>query len=301
MSGQTVSELWSEVFALQSEIEEFCVDLLQTKQVFEPMSLRPPRHSPPELGFFQAVSWLYAFYIDVGGTSFRFLIEKFSVFHLDAQGGKKCHYEVVRSLRTYLQHNLNLESKHDRQVQRACEDWFLERCGSVFPESDTEWNDLLYGVLCDSVQFLETALICIREINRDESREFIIGQWTLRLNRFHPKHEFQAIVEKVIHDFGQPWLDAYQIADRNYDKWCRALKYGAEDYVFELEARKLVEQTLLSDFESLLPITGEDIMREFGIPPSREVGRQLTKARAIYIQCPMPSDALIARLRESLT
>ena len=95
---------------------------------------------------------------------------------------------------------------------------------------------------------------------------------------------------------GQDFLDPARICDRYYDKWSKELRLRTGEYDFEFEARKLIEHTLLTDAELPLPITGQDIIRQLGIPPGPGVGRLLKKARILYNETPGSKAELIERL-----
>ena len=299
MARQSVNNLWSQISDLHDEINKRSSCILQIRRVIEEMTLRIPQDSSPQLTFYQTVSWLYVFYLEAGRLSFRFLNERLPTYHLDDEHVYRDHYADVRRIRTFLQHNLNIDSKRDLELQRRCEEWFSTRCGSAMPGNDTEWNECLVSVLGESVAFLKAVVTCIREIKRDESSNMIARQWTVRLTRTHPKADYEAIVSKVINDIGQNAIDASQLTERHYEQWSKELRSRSEDYRFETEARKLIERTLLSDYDPPLPITGEDVMREFGIPPGPEVGRLLRRARIIYLDRPSNVAELVARLKQS--
>ena len=132
--------------------------------------------------------------------SIRFLLRQLSVYGLEQGGRHNQHYEQVRLLRTYLQHNLNLDSQDDLDTQRRCEDWFVESCGSVMPGSVREWESCLTRILLDAESLLFAAVECVRIVERDESSRLVVGQWSIRLSRYHPIQHFEELVAIVIHD-----------------------------------------------------------------------------------------------------
>ena len=300
MDGQSVGELWYRVLALRDELDRLSISMLGDKSAFEDVSLRLPRDTPYELAFYQTVSWLYVLYMETGRVSLQFIMEHFPTYGLDGAESHGRHYELIRQLRTYLQHNLSLESMTDFQIQRACEEWLSIHCGSSVPSNEADWHLCLIAILRASETFLEKTIVCVREMEKDESNGLIIGQWTARLSRYHPKHEFERIVAQVTHDIGQDWIDASLLVERHYEKWGKELQSRSEDYVFKVEARRLIERTLLSDNDPPLPISGTDVMREFGIPPGPEVGKMLGRAKSIYLANPSDGERLIASLRRSL-
>ena len=93
----------------KQELERRAYSLIGVQRMaFQEMSVRNPRFSPPELGFYQTVTWLYAFYYESGRVSLRFLRDHLHTYRFDIDGNHLRHYEEVGRLRTYLQHNLNL-------------------------------------------------------------------------------------------------------------------------------------------------------------------------------------------------
>ena len=298
MAESSVASLMYQVGVLKQELEERVASLIGISRVaFQETSIRNPRFSSPELGFYQTVTWLYVFYYETGRISLRFLIDRLETYRLDQDGDRRRHYEHIGRLRTFLQHNLNLDSVQDMKTRRACEEWFSKACRSAIPGRDEEWNLCLVHILSDSEAFLAATIDCVRAIERDDASNMIIHQWSTRLLRYHPKHEFENLVSMVIHDIGQDSLDPTQLTERYYEGWSRNLRFRSEGYIFEEEARRLIEQTILNEAQLPLPISGLDIMREFGIPRGPRVGDLLRKAKALYDADPCSPERLIARLK----
>ena len=300
MVEQTPTSLMYQIGASKEDLESRCASLLGVRRAaFQEMVLRSPRFSPPELAFYQVVTWLYGFYYEAGRVSLQFLIRLLPTYGLEYGGSHRRHYEDVQRLRTFLQHNLNLDSRHDLETQRICEDWFSESCGSVMPGSGCEWNRCVARILFESGELLSAVVNCVRAVEKDESSASIVAQWSSRLSRFHPIHEFEELVTIVINDMGQSSLDAHRVTARHYDQWSKDLQLRSDDYVFEYEARRLIEQSLLNEDELPLPITGRDVIRELGISPGVEVGRLLAQARVLYMANPCNRKQLLERLLES--
>ena len=298
MGEQPISSRMYQIGVQKQDLERRAYSLIGVQRMaFQEMSVRNPRFSPPELGFYQTVTWLYALYYESGRISLRFLMDRFNTYGYDQNGHHRRHYEDTGRLRTYLQHNLNLDSIKDAKTHQICEEWFSKACGSAIPSMEREWNECLVRILNDSELFLAAVIDCVRAIERDESSKLIVEQWTVRLRQFHPKHEFEDLVAMVIHDVGQDSLDPVQITERYYDQWTRNLKFRSEDYIFIEDARRLIEQTILNEAELPPPISGADIMRELGIPPGPDVGILLRKAKDSYDVSPCTADELINRLK----
>ena len=297
MTDESPSSLMYKVVALKQELASRSAILLGSEPAaFQEITVKHPRLEPPELGFHQAVSWLYCFYYEAGRVSLTFLIGRFHVFGLDDDGMCQTHFEAVRGLRTYLQHNLDRSSLASLRVLRRCEGWFTSSCGSAIPGNDQEWTTCLMRVLAGTQRLLEAAVDCVREIERDEGCTTMVGEWSFRLHGYHPRSEFIRLVDIVAKDMGQSGLNAARICDRYYDKWSKDLSLRTSGFDFETEARKLIEHTLLSEADIPLPITGQDLIRSLGIPPGPEIGRLLRRARTLYGDSPCSRDELLSRL-----
>ena len=298
MIAEASAGLWYQLLVLHQEVVSRSRQLLGGRDAFNQVLIRLPHASHAELAFYQTVTWLYALYAEAGRVSFRVLVPRLEVYGLDAGTGNSGHYRDVRDLRTYLQHNLTLTSVQDVKLQERCTKWFVRHCGSAMPGDEEEWRRALLGVVDSSYRFLSSINACVRMIEQDSSREMILEQWIVQLDRHHGIHEYLKVVEAVIHDLGQPWLDAERIANSQYGNWSSQMRSLSGGYVFEFEARRLVEHTIMNDYDLPLPITGSDVMREFGLPPGRDVGRMLRKARSLYRDTPRGREQLICALRQ---
>jgi hypothetical protein len=118
-----------------------------------------------------------------------------------------------------------------------------------------------------------------------------------RGSRYHPPHQFEALVPAIAADMGHEFIDPERLVRRNYEKWTQSLRAFSSEYIFEGEARKLIEDAVLADLSSLLPITGQDIIREFGVEPGKLVGHLLKEARELYQRMHCTRSELLTRLK----
>ncbi len=301
MSEGSAEALMYEIIARKEEIDKVAVHLIEvTDGVFEAVSLGMPKFEPPELGFLRLVSWLFVLYHETGRVGVNFLTDRLAAYAIDPDGKLGGHPAVVRDLRTFSQHNLDPRKGHDSGVQAACEGWLKEHCGTPVPGNDTQWRACLYGLLREACAFLAALLAVARKIEQDESRDQICREWTFRIRKHYPPHIFDALISSVAADMGREHIDAARLRNRYYDKWTRALDLLDSDHNLETEARKLIEYVLLTDATPVLPITGKDIMEEFGIAPGPNVGHLLEHARRIYECEPCSRSDLLGRLRDKL-
>lgn len=265
--------------------------------VFCKLSLRMPNLSPPELGFVRSVSWLWALYGEAGAPNVQFLGDRLTAYGLDPDCSLSAHPETVQHLRAFGQHHLDPATPRNRRIQQHCEHWFQQNCGTAHPGSDDEWGACLLGLLGEAIAFFQALLMCTRHIEKDESRDRIIQDWDLRRKRYHPAHEFDALILEVAADMGRDAVDAVRLRKRFYDRWTGELRLLQGNYDFKTEARKLIEHVLLQESTPVLPITGHDIIDRFGLAPGPQVGDLLDRARALYSATPCPRDELLERLR----
>jgi hypothetical protein len=142
--------------------------------------------------------------------------------------------------------------------------------------------------------------ICLRAIESDEGRDGILDRWRIEISHRHPPEEFDRIIEEAAHDLGRPHIDAVRVRKRYYDQWMDRLSYLSLGYDFEAEARRLVEYALIIDLAAGIPVTGQDIMTEFGLAPGPTVGTLLTRAKVIFEESPRDRASLLAALKAEL-
>lgn len=269
--------------------------------VFTEVSLVKPKLRPAELGLLRTVSWFYVLYFEAGKIGVDFLSKRLPVYRLDIDGRLAAHTASTHHLRTFFQHNLDPTRPQDKNLQHHCELWFLKHCSTFEPYSEDEWLQCLDGFLREACLFLDGLMRCIKEIEKDEARDSILHDWALRRTRYHPPHEFDRLIEIVANDMGRENLDAVRIRKSYYDRWSRYLELLQMDYDFRNEARKLIEQVLLSEDTRVLPITGQDIMDAFpSIGPGPMVGRMLRLAKDLYDNNPCNRTELLQRLSSSI-
>jgi hypothetical protein len=273
--------------------------MMAPHRVFDAVSLQIPRMKPAELGFIRSVAYLFVLYYEVGNIGVPYLIGLWDAFGLDTDRQVRGHREHVRLLRTFLQHNLSPRSSADRQTRESCQRWFAENCNTFLPSSENHWSACLHGLLAEAAIFLQCLSECLRAIEVDEGRAGILDRWLFSINRNHPPEAFDRIIEQAASDLGRRYIDAPRLRKRYYDRWVEKLSFLSPDYDFEVEARRLIEYALLVDIGAGLPITGQDIIAEFGIEPGPAVGSILERARRIFEESPVDRNGLLAALRKN--
>ena len=127
-----------------------------------------------------------------------------------------------------------------------------------------------------------------------------LDDWRLYRTRYMARHEFNGVIALIASDLGRDYLDVVRFRDRYYEGWLKQLREAREDYDLHRFVRQLVERALVDDVRKqrpVLPITGEDIMRELEVPPGRELDRWLRRAAEIYDANPCPGLQLLTQLK----
>lgn len=300
MSQPSIAEVMYRALALRDEINDISSKFDGVGAVFDSVSLSLPRLEPAELGFIRVISWLYVHYFESGKLGTEFLTALVQKYAVESFESSKQHREAVQRLRTYCQHNLDPSQNHSKDIQRACEDWFYDCCGTRTPRSDVHWEKLLSIISQDSAKYLECLRDALRSIEADSACHQVIEQWVLRVSRFHAPHKFDEIISEVAADLGREGLDAVKLRRRYYDKWRKEFEVKTDDCDFYVEARKLIEHVLLLEQLDVLPINGQDVMKAFDVPPGPRVKDILLLARQLYDAGPCSKDLLLEQVRVGL-
>ena len=266
--------------------------LATTPGIFDKVSHKIPKLDPPELGYIRTASWLYVLYYEAGRVNRQYVEDLLAAYGLN-HGVAVHHAGLVQAVRTLLQHNLDIAEPHDKNIISICHSWHKTKCGTAVPETDGEWLQCLLAILSDSLEYLDTLEKCLRCVEKDESRQAICDRWLFRRKRHHEPDQFDELIPVVATDIGRDYIDVIAFRRRYYDRWIAQLRALSSDYNFTIEARKLIEDSLLKDVTSVLPITGADILDGFRLTPGRQVGIVLAEAKKLYEVAPCSREALI--------
>jgi hypothetical protein len=207
---------------------------------------------------------------------------------------------LIKQLRTVLHHSLDLESERDSEIDQRCGRWCQQACGTAVPASDQEWEDCLRKFLAEVEQLVGKLIAGLRDIERHEAKEELLDVWRFRKLRYRSPFEFDNIVVRVAADIGRENLDAAKFRARYYDEWLRALDLIKDESTIESEIRRLIEYALMADAPRMLPISGNDVMREFSLPPGPKIGELLKEGKRIFATKPRGAEELLDELRRFL-
>lgn len=278
------------------ELNNIC-ESIQGERIFRSVSLETPRFGSAELDFIRTVSWFYVLYYELGKVSIDYL-NKLMLAYEPKLKEIQLHVTTIHQMRTYLQHHLDPSKDQNKQIQRYCQDWFSKNCKTAIPVEEEHWSENLISLLTEAQNYMKALIFCVRSLEKDDSKETIIKDWSSKKNRYHAPYEFDEVISIVVNDMGKDSLDIERLRKKYYQEWSNYFIECRSDYDFNKEARKLIESVLISDTPPLLPITGEDVIREFQIQPGPAVGNILKKARELYEAEQCSSGILLERLRK---
>ncbi|TLU85754.1 MAG: hypothetical protein FDX30_04535 [Chlorobium sp.] len=253
------------------------------RPAFEDINVLHPDPSRPESGFIRATSWLYCLYFEAGRVSITYLRALSEANCLVDREASDMHTNAVQYLRTELHHNLGFADS-DQEARKAAEKWRRKACGTALPHSDQQWLDCYDLLVNEATSFLKGIDKAVRliEVKEGDERDQIISDWKRRLNRSWPAAQFDSLIEEAKYRLGRHGLDNIAFRKRHLDRWRKKLDLLEDGFNFEREATLIIEKTLLDDSDSVLPITGKEIMNELQIGPGQLVGKLLEDARNLY-------------------
>lgn len=304
ISKEALRDLLSELMRKRNKINALvkCVSG-EAIVAFNPITLRMPAIEIPVHGFYTSISWLYVTYFEAGPVSIKFLSERARAFNLDPDGRLARHHYLVHAFRTFLQHNLNIETREDLAKKERCIEWIQDCLGingaernNIWPKTQVQWKVLLSALLNEALQFMQLLESTVKVIKEDESSDLIIKVWISRVTRENSLSDWKLIADQVASDIGLESLNVSSLCRKHVEKWNQRLRALKEDCDFSLEARKLIEQTILNEERLPIPLTGLDIMEQFGIPPGPKVKDLLIDAQKLFFERPCCKEDLLALL-----
>lgn len=288
--------LIKELETLRTTINHDAKLLGKINPVFKELYNIPFNFTCYEAGFLRTVSWLYMLYYEAGRGEIEYLIEKIKVYDKTGDNNKNSHYKDIRILRTSFQHNFNPENSKYTSYKTITDNWFLKTINSHTPSMDDEWRLSLEKLIDNAKEFLINLDDVVNNIGSDEFKNSIIDDWNYKSLRNFQPHDFDAIIQIVLQEFGMVHFDALKFRKQNFETWSQELKALTGNFDFNVEAKKLIERDILT--KPVLPITGSEIIQIFNIQPGLRVKEMIETARKIYLSKPCNREELILKLKE---
>lgn len=255
------------------------------------VSVRPPVDGGGEISFLRLVTWSYVLFFEAGRTSIPILLRSTGSYD-----GQRESLKLIRDLRTWFFHNLGFASDRDRQLSRRVHRWFLHVCGQSPPEGRGNWNmcfEVLCGVVAEVVGQCQQAIGEV--LSSPDDGGGLIEDLRHRIERDWPAHKFDELVGELAFRLGVR-IDVVKFRRPRVDGWrSLLLDIPDGDDPAEIVARR-IERDLLEYEDTMLPISGNDVMERFGMSPGPEVGATLHVARELFAEGVRGKDELLARL-----
>jgi hypothetical protein len=240
--------------------------------------LRLPQTDSAVLRFYSSVSWMYVAIVEAGGVTIRFLIDRAQSLGIDPQFELASFRSAVHALRTLFQHGLDQSERKDAATLALASRWMAvaceceERPGDYFwPRGQADWETLALRFRVNAESFLLKCLEVVRHIESDESRESTIQEWATRCSLSLASHVFDRLIAEAVKQLGLPFLDKTRIRNAHIQKWNERLRLLDPTADLVCEARRLVDDTLLREWQNYCPLNGDDIIEHFQIAPGPKV------------------------------
>lgn len=281
--------------ALEKRVEELNVataELLGAgHRLYRSLTLPPPRFDSASLGFYLCVDWLYELYSEAGRVGVDFLRELGQRLGLEVAAVNQ-HFQLLFAMQ---------ECQRTKEPAPASFElvgrWFSESCATKNPAQEEDWDKCLRALLEEALAFQEILQQMVTVIAEDESRPEICQEWRTQLERTPSPQDFDALITEVANDFGMVSLDVPSFRQLHYRVWRHRLRRLRSDHDFSTAARQLVEQSLLEDSQQNMPISAQDLLTTFELPPGPAIADLLKRARRYYDADPCDAQTLLEMLK----
>jgi hypothetical protein len=268
-----------------------------------PIHFRLPPEDSAALRFYGSVSWMYIAVWERGGITFRFLIERAQAIGIDPRFELAGFRSAIHALRTLFQHELDPSNRSDAETHSRASRWMAMACNRAevpdelfWPAHLDEW-EMLAARFCESSEaFLVRCAEVVRHVEGDESRDCTIGEWAHRCSRSLPAHVVDKLVADAVQHLGLQFLDCMRVRNTHLSIWNDRLRLLNETADYLQEARRLINETLLLEWQNYCPLSGGDIIEHFSIPPGPVVRELVQRARRLWQASPCSRDELLHRL-----
>jgi hypothetical protein len=222
------------------------------------VSLMLPGGFGDELAFYRLVNWGYVLVEEAAKIPLAFLTR---LPPLRADGSLR---SGIASLRTYVAHNLNFESKRDLKTLAFTHRWFKDACGTGTPRDAAH-----FGKCCDVLAHqlrtaLEGAIEACDALDGPTDGPRLVADLKSRVDLIWEAHRFDPLVEACAARLGNPGLDLLAIRRKHLDGWRQALA-AADENDRERALILRIEAALLNAIGDALPLTAKEASRRLAI------------------------------------
>lgn len=262
---------------------------------FKNISIKIGTFSDTELGFYKSISYLYVLFFEASSKSLDFIEKKFPGFQISPSEKILYHRKTVQAFRTFLQHNLDRDDGHDSSIITFCQDWFNNIIRKNFPVSRKDWEKSIEHLLNSTNEYLSLIHLILTRIQKHEHKDLILRDWDRKVKRNHSIYEFEKIFNRVKSNFGLTSLDSLTYCKKNHSEWLKKIDELNDEYDFEYEAQRIIELSIT--INPIIPLTGNDIIKELQLQPGPKIKILLDEARRFYYQNPCDTQTLLNHLK----
>lgn len=276
-------DLLKEFHTQIKNVNSLANNLDQALNLFEAINHKTLKESPSELGFVYLIAYLYILYFESGKVNLDYIIEKMDVYNGES-GIFKSHIKEVNNFRTFLFHNLDESKKKDRPKVLDCKMWYQDVAGVQIPFLDNHWEKCFNKMLDDNQKLIRAVTKCLKSIQVDPMRDYIIEEWKFKVESRIEKHECYDLVVEVS-SYLYKRVNVEKLLNDKFSNWKKELKYeklsSKSEYLIEM--KKVIEKDLIKEVPKRLPLTGSDLIDILNVKPGPQIGEILKYAAELWI------------------
>jgi hypothetical protein len=212
------------------------------------VSVLLPANFEDEMAFYRLVNWSYIVVNEAAKVPLSFLMNLPPL-----QTGSALRNETSR-MRTFVAHNLDVTSSHDRKTYAFAHSWFRDACGVGTPTERGQFakcSEYLGGKIDAALQ---GAIAACDALDHPEDGPALVTDLQGRVNLQWDAHRFDPILTEAAEELGNPGLDLLAIRNKNLQTWRQTLATADEAHR-ERALRLKIEATLIAAIADTLPLT----------------------------------------------
>jgi len=234
----------------------------------------------PAYWFSATVSYLSCFLFDSADKSLSILI----TYNCEAEQLFASHehhfFNLLRNIRTIMQHGLRIHSNKNRRTIEFVENWFVSNCQKTKPQKQ-HWRKLTIKLLDECEDFINRLFRCMNMIP-DYSEANIIK---LQLDRQHKelkRHEWIDMIHNAVMNIN-PCLSPNKLYDKYTGRIQKELKDSIISDAHLLEEAKKIAENIIIEESSKFPVQAKDF-EQMGIEKGPKMGQYLKQSKEIWKQ-----------------
>ena len=244
------------------------------------ISVRLPSGKNDEASFLRLINWSYVLIFEAGRVAIPYLLE-FRKRDCDSPYDPQVACERVRSLRTWISHNMFLENDRDLKLSRNVHRWFHNTCGVSPPQTACQWENCCHTLCAEVIKVIECCQVATNHIlSLDDDGQETIADLRRRIQKVWPAYEFDKLVNDAAIRIGLK-INVKTFRERRLNKWREFVEYIPESDNPEGQVIRMIERDLLNYSANILPISGQNIMEILNLDPGPQVGIVLLRVRDI--------------------